>query len=202
METTPKQTQGLRAEPVTFSVVDYQEIDGLRACENCGHEIKRLYRIRSTGGELMTVGSECVTLLCGRISIINKTEARAKRAASQWRANKPERMKGESKADYVNRRLREMANAMNAHKALIQFERRDFPQLYFSLAKRAARIFNLPHTVNERYGYVTCKCQGDLLCHVHLLRHQFHAHYANKLGRKYGANPYDFNRPAWEVAKV
>lgn len=195
-------------EAVVFTVVGYQEVEHLRACDNCGHEIKRLYTIKGAG-QRHVVGSECVIILCGRAAV-DRTERRAKRAATQFRKNTPPARPGETKADYVNRRVREMANAMTAYKAFLSFERGAFEHQSFKLARRAARIWKLPHEVNDRFRWVACRCQdwehnGVLLpnlCNRHLRLHQLRAHYMRRIARKYGANVYDFDRPAWEVAKV
>lgn len=80
-------------------------------CESCGHDIKWNYVVRLENGARQTVGSECVKPLCGETADAQRLSKRVRAAERQWKAGSPAPREGESRAEYVNRRLEEMANA-------------------------------------------------------------------------------------------
>lgn len=101
----------------TWKFVSHYE--GAHTCENCGHDIKQCFVIESDAGAQMVVGSDCVeSFLAPEHQPTFKTyERRRKRAESQWRKNIPEKREGETRSEYVARRISEMGNAKKAYKA-------------------------------------------------------------------------------------
>jgi hypothetical protein len=80
-------------------------------CDSCGHDIKWNYCVRLENGAYMTVGSECVKAVCGLEPKNERLGKRAKAAERQWKNQKPVAQDGETREAYINRRLREMAQA-------------------------------------------------------------------------------------------
>lgn len=183
-----------------FKVVDFQLIEGLRSCENCGHEIKQLYTVQDESGKRLTVGSECVVHLCGRIHA--NLERRAKRASSQWRKQNPKPLKDETRVEYINRRVAEMGRAMAAYNAWTVFYKHDFVRMADKLKRRGFKLCGIPFT--EWHGFISCACPEYVKwgrCR-HFLFHDLVRHFVKRIGRKMQANPYDFHRPVWEVRKL
>jgi hypothetical protein len=174
---------------------------GLRPCQNCGHDIKEKYTVESESGETLIVGSECVKTLTGKQgAAITK---RVLRAARQWRDRKPAPLPDESREDYIERRVSEMANAMKAYEAHTLLRKQGNWLRYYNRLERTWRA--LCHVTREwvntlpdgrpaafgsrQYSAVLCYSRVD----SHALKH---------IARRHKANPFDFNRPGWEVVKI
>ena len=84
-----------------------------RSCESCGHDICWCYVVKLDDGGTMTLGSDCVaSLLDPTAGQLLKKYANA--AAREWLKKVPAPRDGESRAEYINRRIAEKTNARRA----------------------------------------------------------------------------------------
>lgn len=96
--------------------------EGRSSCEECGHPIRWLFTIRNSEGVTKQVGSECVVhLLAERAWDAASLNRRLNRAKAQWKQQKPAAKDGETRTEYIARRLTEMSNALAAHKASLGY---------------------------------------------------------------------------------
>ncbi len=172
-------------------------------CDNCGHGIAQLFFIRDDESEKqMTVGSECVNhLLSGQeTTSADLLRRRMQRAATQWRNHEPPARYGESRADYINRRAREMGNALRAYKAWAALPRTRTNLL--AIEKRIFRMNNIivPSSINDESYYIY-RALHEMVLNVISKRQSDRVF--RQIERKYNANRYDFiNRSVWDVRKI
>lgn len=88
-------------------------------CESCGHAINWKYTVQLDRGDTKVFGADCAASLLRKRdeSVLGR---RLRRAASQWNTRKQTRRDGETREHYINRRVREMANAYRAWKAAVK----------------------------------------------------------------------------------
>lgn len=105
-------------KPVSWRLVYYNP-NGRNSCGLCGHDIKREFHVMSSTGERRIVGSECINTLLSpderpKVALFKRRVSRAER---QWREKLPLARDGESREQYISRRVTEMANARRAFNA-------------------------------------------------------------------------------------
>lgn len=86
-------------------------------CEHCGREIKNRYTILFTDGENkyeMVVGESCAKTLMGEKFSDSPLQARRKKAEAEWKKQTPKPRSGETKDQYITRRITEKGNAYTA----------------------------------------------------------------------------------------
>lgn len=201
---------------------------GCDTCQACGHEIKHVFVIRNHNGAAMNVGSECVNswLAPDERNKAELIERRTNRAAAQWRKKDPQPRDGETRTDYINRRVAEMDNAMKAAKVWAgSFARMSLHSLAGHNLKSQGiedpyhRRFS-PHTagefdlVNEREGHegkhsVACPmCQKQVAerdAEFAIYRDAVQTEIeriTTEFEAKHNANRYDFQRVMWQVRKI
>jgi len=181
---------------MAFRIVGFQHIEGREGdtCEHCGHDIKQVYTIQAEDGTRMRVGCECVVTLTARTAACTEAmviDRRFKRACAQWRSNKPLRRDGETRGQYIERRMAEMANAKAAAQAWTAESVRYFAnkRLMYGWADSFAQ------RVERRLR------QTGAYRNVDVARAIYERH-VERIARRYGANPFDFMRPMWDVAKI
>ena len=167
------------------------------SCDHCGHDIRQVYVIADEAGAQMQVGSDCVRMLTARTeayATAERWEKRFSRAASQWRAaqskpNYPQPMAGESREQYINRRVHEMARGLAAGKAWHAHYNKMF-QARGHIGLIYARMWDLKVVLRaERLGLTI---ERTAVIRRHAERH----------ARRWNANPFDFRRPIWELIKL
>lgn len=227
-ETEEEEQEALRATR-WYLAAYYLRDGGCDTCQACGHEIKHVFVIRNHNGAMMNVGSECVNswLAPDERNKAELIERRTNRASAQWRKKDPKPRDGETRTDYINRRVAEMDNAMKAAKAwggmfartsLYELARRSLaqkgvedPSRTLRYSRHTAGEFDL---VNERDGHegkyqVSCPaCQRQEAEHTKA-RQEYEAARLAEIERitaefeaKYNANRYDFERVMWQVRKI
>lgn len=199
------------------------------SCQHCGHGIKNVFYIRNVEtGATMEVGSECVkhfVTLPDEVFSAKRREARVKRAIRQWNANKELRKPGETREEFINRRVREMANAlaafsaMNAwfgrkhsvswgiHQAAKQWLRDNG---YYDLEGRRTSEDHHEHDKDHNgehpeFDYIKCSvCAQQKALYAAQRRNFQMAREAvlQEFADQHGANVFDFNRLVWEVRKI
>lgn len=123
-------------------VASYYTEDG-DSCEHCGHAIKEVFVI-TNGTVTMNVGSDCVVNLVSPLerSASELITKRMSRAASQFRKNEPAAKQGETRTEYINRRVAEMANAFKAYNVWVTYsvKQRTNPKRWQFSGKVATRF--------------------------------------------------------------
>lgn len=179
-----------------WTFVRYELTESRRECDACGTNIKHLYHI-ANGEQRMVVGSECVNQWTApdQRGDARAAERRANRAAAQWREKRPAPRDGETRAEYINRRVEEMGNAFAASKAYNAIlAKHRAPNLTFvarDMLRRQGKGPNLWRATREEQD-------------------RWHEEHVKPLSRnlmqqlvdQYNANPYDFARPLWDVRKI
>lgn len=173
-------------------------------CENCGHAIAQLFTIQDDETKrVMTVGCECVVhFLSGDAEMTaDLLRRRMQRAATQWRKREPAPKYGETRADYINRRVAEMANALTAYKAYAVAKNPD----YIRRSDRFVRSFMKRNGVEkptdiysaeyDRYRWLFSALSS------YYQNRKFRS-FQDRIAKKHNANPYDFRRPIWDVRKI
>lgn len=194
-------------------------------CEHCGHDIAHVYTIRHIQtGVTLRVGSECVLQLLdlNERPVFEREQARRKRAASQWRTQKPAAHEGETREQYIERRVCEMSNALAAFKAWSGLFGRGVT--LYSLAIKSLQESGVedpsiygrqPHYTypdsreivnpgHEGYSHNCPLCQqqeGLKKAYVEMVREEQEA-VVRRFEEKHQANRFDFNRAVWNVKKL
>lgn len=199
--------------------------NGKGSCEHCGHGLKSLFTIANEDGEQMVVGSECVRhfLAADQQQTVALIERRVKRAGTQWRKQTPPRKPGETRAQYINRRLAEMDNARRAGIAWAQkfrgqsihlMAQADLEERGLHMPKSSRFEMYWRHTsngaVNEKHGhaghYAKCERCAEIAAlqdaWSEVLLYNRVQEIIDEHAAEHSANPYDFNRPFWEVRKI
>ena len=167
---------------------------GVDSCQLCGHPIKQLYYVATADGHHKTVGSECVRGLLADDTryTVGLIEKRAKRAARQWKDAKPAPKDGESKGDYVNRRVAEMANALSAYRVYGK-RAREIDKAYKALCKQ--------HADESRALFLAGDVEAQSAVYTRLWHEASELIFA-EIEASCGANRFDFHRAVWEVRKI
>lgn len=178
---------------VTWKLVGYIA-EGCDSCGMCGHDIRRVFIIASNTGVVKHVGSECVNHMLNadqrqRVELLDR---RTTRAASQWRKKLPAPLDGETRDQYIARRVDEMDHAQAAFKATIAI---DFHK--YANDQLKAKEASLP-PYGERFTKqwataAEARKQVQIAAYDELHR---------GIEQKYKANRFDYNRPIWEVRKI
>lgn len=160
-------------------------------CDNCGHDIAQLFHIHEVDtGRKMTVGSECVSfLLAGQdFASAELMKRRMNRAAAQWRKQQPMPNSGETRTDYINRRVAEMGNALKAHHV--------WTAEYATLFQARGTFGGWSTTYDMKV-----QARGKRLG-IYIERADIKWRHLHRIARKLNANPFDFTRPTWDVRKI
>ena len=171
-------------------------------CESCGHAINWKYTVQLDTGNTKIFGSDCAASLLGRRdeSLLGK---RLRRAAAQWTTQKQARRDGETREHFINRRVREMANAYRAWKAALK-------AAYYP--EPAEIIAELLHRPVEELPIAPGETYASALRHVDL--HPSHEETARaiaklldahcqKIDEVYGANSIDWRgKPAYQIKRI
>lgn len=156
-------------------------------CDLCGHDIAQIFYIQSDDVR-RAVGCECINTFLtpddrNRADLLKR---RANRAAKQWREKNPAPRDGETRPQYIDRRMREMDNAMRAYKASLKLDVNKF---------RMAALRDIKDQF-EGVSYAEwCRVASETERNVLDLMY-------GRLEQQYNANRYDFNRPIWDVRKA
>jgi hypothetical protein len=166
------------------------------SCDHCGHDIRNVFVIEDENRRIMKVGSDCVMMLTARTEAsadVNRYQNRLERAVRQWREAKkrrdfPQPMVDETREQYINRRVGEMANALKAGKA--------WTAHYNAKFQPKGHIGNWSWTwdmrVEQRAKRLGIKIERHTVIQRHIQRH----------AKKWQANPFDFKRPIWDLVKI
>lgn len=107
-----------------FKLISTHQLEAPTAnCDHCGHAIAQLFFIHDADtGARMTVGCDCVQhfLAPDDLPVAEKADKRLKRAASQWRKQEPPALPNETRTEYINRRVCEMANAWKGYSVWVR----------------------------------------------------------------------------------
>jgi hypothetical protein len=169
----------------------------LPSCDHCGHDIRNVFVIEDESGRIMKVGSDCVMMLIGRTETaadVNRYQKRLERAARQWRDAKkrrdfPQPLAGETREQYINRRVSEMTNALKAGKAWTAYYNAKFqPKGHIGLGWSVTWDMR----VEKRAKRLGIKIERHTVIQRHVQRH----------AKKWQANPFDFKRPIWDLVKI
>lgn len=180
------------AQPVQFTLVRVWTALRQQGCEACGHAINARYVLRDVhSGRFLTVGSECAVSLCGQGARTMKQ--RRDRAARQWLKKLPAPRPSETRDQYIDRRVGEMANAMTAYRAWTMFFKGSgWTHHLIRLNTRAEKLYRLkrqfPNDPIRGWEYFQPARVID--------------HWQRVFGQRYSANPLDFCRAPWEVTKI
>lgn len=181
-----------------FKIVGFTHLEGkgssekpLPCCDNCGHDIRNIFTISDEQNRHMRVGSECVLLLTANTDAqieAAKITKRMERASRQWRENKPVRLDGETREQYINRRISEMANAMIAHK----YFQAEHAKLFTPRGYNGYWSWTHDMKVAERGQKMGLKIERTAVIKRH----------SDRIAMRFRANPFDFRKPTWDVAKI
>ena len=172
-------------------------VEGNDSCQLCGHGIKRLFYVVSNTGEMKIVGSECVESLLGgdyrsEIDLANKC---ANRAAKQWKDKTPAIREGETRTEYINRRVKEMSNARKAYNAFIA-KAREIEAARVRLSKEfdaeLRDLWSMRPATDKEYEALVYKIRRDAAESV-----------LAEIEGAFSANRFDFvGRAVWDVRKI
>lgn len=108
----------------TFQMVSgYLASGNHKACQHCGKTgIKQVVVLSDDEGNTIEVGSVCAIELCidDNREAVMMWKKRADRAAREWKNERRDPVDGETKEQYVARRIIQMGNARNAHMRLVR----------------------------------------------------------------------------------
>lgn len=175
-------------------------------CENCGHAIAQCYFIEHIDtAQQMRVGCECVVLLLlpGQKISFDLARRRLNRAEAQWTRQVPAPRAGETRDQYINRRIREAGNALDAHKEWTATLANDTLESMAEQALKKQRYQNPLHycfgkppseeTRQQRKGLIAAwDALLDIECKAVIRRFE----------EKWCASHFDFSRPTWEVKNL
>lgn len=202
------------------------------SCDHCGQAIKNRYHLYNGLGGTMIVGSDCFQhfLNDGESDKATQAVKRMNRAASQWRKQTPKSRDGETREQYISRRVAEMGNAQKAHTAWcgkwgqgsfywtvdkqVKAQLPYFPQGMEAWTfrhwkgdgiKQAWNVNGL-HEGTSTHDCWLCQQQAAVKKAYGEWQHTLHQAIAetitSEFETQYNANRYDFNRPVWEVRKI
>lgn len=166
------------------------------SCDHCGHDIRNIFVIEDKSGKQMKVGSDCVIQLTARTQAHTDSvrwQARIERAAAQWRDAKkklhyPQPLSGETREQYINRRINEMSRALDAGKAWSMH----YSQKFQSKGHIGGWSWTWDMKVEQRAARMGVKIERTQIIRRHLERY----------AKKFNANIFDMQRPIWELVKV
>lgn len=174
------------------------------SCESCGHAIAQCFYISDENGKQMVVGSECVnTHLSPSDQSAKKQQQRLSRAAAQWRKQKPEPKDGETRTQYINRRVEEMSNAMGAYRAWAVLFTRGRTFYTVGIERLKAQGIIDPRV----YSFISApdwaiEQRRALACEYDRMVQDEYKQFVTEFECAHKANVYDFNQPSYKVAKV
>jgi hypothetical protein len=160
-------------------------------CDHCGHSIRVLCEIEhAETGQRMTVGTDCVRSFVSppQAETAERVAKRYQRAARQWRSKMPLPLEGETREQYIARRVSEMGNALPAGREWMHWAAKSVPDRCFRINARARRWFGLGYQHNPYYWPFDYPV-------INSRKHQ-------RIERKYGANRFDYTRPMWELKLI
>src|SRR5437762_725652 len=189
------QEQMMRLLYITYSEQGY-------TCESCGHAINWKYALEIEEGTVKILGSDCAAALLADVddTLLAK---RLRRAARQWNTRKDTRLRDESKEQYVNRRVQEMANARAAWKAAMKLSYYPTPrEIVAGIIGCAVEEMGLPDcgllATACRYAGITPSSEEVIRVTTHLLN----AFY-QRIDEQYHANVIDWrDKPAYQIVKI
>lgn len=207
---------------MSYQVIDY--IYEKAGCEHCGTGIVHGFIIQDEFGTQMRVGSQCmqhfVTEDSSSSYAASKLDRRVKRAGNQWRSQKPPRIEGETRKQYINRRVKEMGNAISAAKA---FQRKYKGSDFYFAADQVLKGWlgfdyiqesrkwqhrNIDGILNEDYGHKNeypcpgCRRKDELSQTIQQLKQEARDTLYRQFEQEYQANRFDFLKPIWDLKKV
>lgn len=151
------------------------------SCASCGHAIRWLYTVRLDTEVEMVVGSDCA------MALLSKEEAdqlrkRARAAAAQWRKKEPGPLPGESREDYINRRIAEMSHAFKAWQVYVALLTEQGGGMR-TIVMRILKEHHIPLTEENIRGGIS--------------------DYYRVIEQRYGANRFDFaGKTAYRVRRI
>lgn len=171
-------------------------------CESCGHAINWKYTVQLERENTKVFGADCAASILGKRdeSLLAR---RLRRAASQWNTHKQTRHDGETREGYINRRVREMANAYRAWK--VAAKAAYYPEPIEIVAELLHRpIEELPIPPGETYASALkrvdlCPTQQETSLAIAKLL-DAHCH---KIDELYSANSLDWRgKAAYHITKI
>ena len=182
-----------------------------QSCASCGTPIHNCFVIETDEGGEITVGSECAITLLGAFGV-RTHETDIKRAMREWRKQQPAPHEGETREDYITRRLAEREHAKRAWQAWQAMKTRDaFGASHRNTARRrlAARGIRDPydvaythrriHDVRDDNCALCLSLTEEFRVWPQLLAQEEEA-MAAEIEQRYRANRADFvGVPAWRV---
>lgn len=192
----------MTTEKINWTLKNFYSDKVGTSCESCGHYIKEVFVIQS-GETVLKVGSDCVNQFLSQdaIATVELITRRMKRAATQYRKNEPAAKSGESRDEYINRRVAEMGNARAAfnhiHKMVGTKSKINENGIINRFMCMYMPTFVKPEGYHEKFVYLEQwrEIQGWLGA-------KRYARNMDRIGKMFNANRYDFDRPVWEVRKI
>lgn len=191
-----------------MKLIRVQFSKGRHSCQSCGHTpINNLFFIRTDAGAELMVGTECAEKLL-RLDDAKRYIAAAKR---EWKQQKPQPRDGESREDYLTRRVFEKLHARAAWQAWRVIEKSYWGGSYALARQRLnQRGIYAPQTAGHMAFfdghtevYVTCpKCQwkleADKAWNEALKAEE--RQIIHEVEQQYQANAWDFvGVPGWRI---
>ena len=176
---------------IQFDVVRVWTASQQEGCQACGHPINARYVLSDGQGHFLTVGSECAVNLCGAVA--KTIKQRRDRAARQWLKQLPALQQKETREQYIDRRVGEMANAMVAHRAW---------QLFIHHEKWHQHLVKLHYRTESLYRLKRPFPGFPLYGHEFFEPVRVMQHWIKVFEKRYSANGFDFRRKPWDVVKI
>lgn len=176
-------------------------VEGRTSCELCGHEIRRVFYAKSNTGAVIGVGCDCINTLLDpderdKVELFTR---RMTRAAAQWRKKLPAPKDGETRDQYIARRVTEMGNARSAYDAYVAIGWNGF-----QCAKKSA-IDEHQAELTELRNKIVSQYSAEAAAY-HKRFSEIESAAIDKLHTgiegKYKSNRFDYNRSPWEVRKI
>ena len=171
------------------------------SCELCGHDIAHVYYARSNTGAVIGVGCDCINTLLdpderGKVELFTR---RMNRAAAQWSKKLPAPKDGETRDQYIVRRVTEMGNARAASNAYAAIGHQGFTDARLTARnEHKAELDDLRSKITSNYSAESNAYMQRISEIENAAIDKLHA----QVEAKYKANRFDFNRQAWEVRKI
>ncbi len=195
-----------------MKLIRVQFSKGRHSCESCGHTpINNLYFVQLDTGKEIIVGAECAEKLLGYSSSVLLTRY-INAAKREWKQQKPAPKEGETREDYLTRRVAEKLNARKAWQAWKEIERSGGwggcrtiarQRLYARGVYEPGPAGHSPGVGGHTEHYVTCpKCQWKIeadKAFEQALKDEG-SQIIREIERQYQANAWDFvGVPGWKL---
>jgi len=100
---------------LNVEVIEAGKGQHLPSCQSCGHPIKQLFTVKTDKGGVMVVGIDCAEMMLGKVQLKEQQITKRFNAATrEWQKKTPKPLEGETKSQYINRRIAEKGNAYTA----------------------------------------------------------------------------------------